>query len=242
MECQPAGLIRRRRIPVKDLNEYTKEELAQWTDDDAKSYVMHVCAENGYPFTIIPTPPLPTNPLETMDMVLYSIGGLMFFDREIAEKVSAVISGQRKPSITYLASYSGPSYLYDETVHSGDISEVRVFSKDRADIVKPAYQKYAAEKKEYDEAEKANKETMRYYHDAYEEVQDARSAARRYMYERARYVETFQEYLSLASGDKDTAWGFFIKAYPQAARYTGLELQLTGKESAPAIVAEEDEF
>ena len=147
---------------MKELSEYSKQEIALWTPEMVDDYTKRVCMESGWPFEIVPMPPAPTDPREKMDVTIYRVKSMDFANREDAEAVAEVLRGKAQVSTSYMVNYGAPYYITSVAIPEEiDVTPRNVFSNQRGLALKAEYAKYQDEKTAYDKASKSNEDTLR---------------------------------------------------------------------------------
>lgn len=215
---------------MKKLEDYSREELYNLTDDEVQELINKECMRNGV--QLLPdVPARPTEPekprFDDLDMItVYEVADLVFTDKDIYEKVSQLINGDLK-KVDYEWNLDS-SYKYldgEKDYYTQDT--YNVYSKeDFENVIRPALEEWKEKQEKFSDRLEKWKETKNRYDEikqernsVADEVWEKVSEARRYYRKQDNYVRYFKEYLIMADFDFETAYRFYSKAYPDADLY-----------------------
>ncbi len=197
------------------IDDMTHAEILLLDDDQIKDQIQLQCAEEGVIFTFSePQPPV----LATFkrDVEVFTCAGIKSTDEAFIKQLSEFLAEHSdkivKEDYDYNVGYNDKFIKPDDDpsigVSSSHFFSESEFVKYRSAIKErnEAKTSYDHDKKEYDDMNKAYSRIESYIWDLVRQHKDQEE-------EFVRATHDFGEYLSLASGDKEVAARFFIKAW-----------------------------
>lgn len=205
---------------MKNITELSEKEILALTREELEGMVKLEMANEG--IKILPVPIEPTyETLPAKTQTIYEVTGFtyMFHDEKIAEELSKTIRKIAQETCTTDYNYSQYDIRWTKQLESytkdalGAVKPIPLYTKNEAIMVSEVKQRNDNAKNEY-ETELAE------YNTANEASSDIRDRIfRRYYEVQKKYydfnviTERYNEYLSIANGDKDMAMKFLKKAY-----------------------------
>lgn len=205
---------------MKRFDDLTDPELLALIDEQVQYHIDRECAEEGVPL-LPPSPGAePTRPVAPKDVTVFVVGGMLFADREHAEKVAA-LANQGARLVTEYADYR--SGFYDHIAAPAtadvDVATQQHYSRGTYDRVREALSAYASAKKKWDAGQKERTDATTGRARIAEHVHEKIDAAREVVYLREQAKAEFARYVQLADGDEVMARRFFEKAKPHSVKY-----------------------
>lgn len=193
---------------MKKITEMTRQEILALTDEQIIALMDYECAEQGIP--LLPEPTAPTIDTPKPDIVYYQCHGVSFFKREDAEALSEFLLSKSVAKEQWDTSWKNRFMVAEEKDEfvvnalkgwsQSGIAEARV----KLTAAQTTEEKYAADKKKYDEARDRRDEACRY-------ILRARENAYSDQYREDHLRQMFDQYVKLANGDKWVAMRFLEK-------------------------------
>lgn len=202
---------------MKRLEDMSRDELLQLTDETAATLIDLECAYAGAPLSIakplyneVPDIPEP-------DVIYYEVAGMKFTDKKEADALADFINGlssQMDNSYDYdIPGYGKYSYKSDKRPDPVFVDAGRTYSKAVYSELKEIIRQRAT-------AEEENKKLMNEFNqkqkaraDVAKEIRDAIRKAQLEVYEIQEKAKLYNRYLFLAGGDTETARNFYIEHY-----------------------------
>ena len=209
---------------MKKINELTKKEIIELTDDDLQKMVNLELAENGIPFLDKPKEP-EYEPIELPEKILYSFPefNLYSIDESIMNEIVLIIENNRDKlrKIDYKYGHDRYDYemrklktnSYDSNEIAFKVTSKTVYSEEQALKIKDIAKRNEERKKEHEELlgkweeiqEQINEIKGKIYDTYYEVIEQQRIIN--------THKERFAEYILIAGGNKKSALDFYRKAY-----------------------------
>lgn len=195
---------------MKRYDEYSKEELAELSEEQINTLVELEIAYAGILPAICPQPIPPFDPGIKPTHELYECCGLLFESQ--ADAIS--LSGMSVSSKDYDYYSGGVQYQYaTKRDYDSSVKKIFLYHKEDVDRVKAALKErkeleesYKAAQKEYDKFVKETSEIRSTVFTAWREALKFRSAV-------SEAKRVYEKYLTLAEGNEKIADQFFTDAY-----------------------------
>lgn len=200
---------------MKTFDELTDEEVLALTSEEVQRYIDRESAEAGIPLLVPPGPKPDASALQP-DLLLFSVGGLYFSNRQDALRVLDTLAVC--PSRHDLSYVSGPSYQQKGTPSDNDLSiaEIRVLSEQTANNRAAAIAESERAKKQWEIRNSAYQSAQIKRRQIAEEITERRARLQDREIERIQVREQHARYLDLADGNRRTAARFLLAALPKA--------------------------
>lgn len=201
---------------MQNIYDMTIAEVAALTEEEIKSFIDIECARKGI-MLLPPEPVKPVAPEIVQDVTMYEYLGIYFKTPEAAAAVMKEASKHEQYTYDYKAGvkifHIGNHYGADRTnVVQGMKEETYLKHKAALDEYDRAETSYDAAKKAYDKAVDARKGIVG-------NVNDYVGTCRDIIREELLIREMMTQYIELAKGDTEIAYGFLLAAKP------GMELK-----------------
>lgn len=207
---------------MKRFIELTNEEITQLSDTQIGFYLNLACAEAGVPLR--PTAQIseaPAKPDINPDVTVYQVGSFSFLDYKEAEQLINILSTFKSCVDVGYSTIPGIGWVSD-VVHDLSFDEFpptiitrKKFSQAKYIETKDLRENYEREKERYETQRKKIDEWQDQVADATAYVMQRINDAREYQEKLHFFRKEYDVYLELAVGDKDIAWNFLLKAYPE---------------------------
>lgn len=238
---------------MKPFDDLTDDELVTLRDEDVKFYIDYACAEEGVKLLPPQTPAPPTKELPPHDLTAYFIGSspgeFTTLDRDHAMRVVDAMNSQPAIHAFYIP---GPT-LEQKAIQRTDpyvINSKPLYSEAMVAKVGEQIQRFAVEKKDYDEAKADYEKTRRAREQIAERIHYRIDAAYTKDRRRRDLLALHGRYLELANGDRTIAARFLRRAHPDALDvlpdvFVGVELEpmplpIADPSAAPVSVIDDD--
>lgn len=209
-------------MTVKYLDEYTKEELHNMTEEDKQRLFGMECAARGValPSSLVEIPEDPADrPELAPDKTLYGVRFSSYGSTEMyystPEEAQAVAEKINENKVEVQSTYSsGKSryYISDRDARTASVEAVNVFSEAKWSELKSEIQNYDNTKKKRQELIDQNNKLRKEHDEIWEDINKAVSEAN-YDFDTAdKLSKQYSEYKKLADNDENTAKKFLVKA------------------------------
>ena len=197
-------------MKIEDLSD---DEVLSLTDEEVKATILYRMAEAGIP--VLPEPAVPVyDDVPGPDVQVYEIAGVMFTDRDAAEKVqAAIMEGQAsRVRLDYGSSYENKYVMPDRS--DQDVTTRTAYSQESHALHKEMLDRNSRRRNAYDTEQtawrRAEREAESIRAGVLDRVREAEDKARQIEFLQGRYAE----YIEIAGGDKEMALEFLKKAFP----------------------------
>lgn len=199
---------------IRRFSDLTDAEVLALSDDELARYVDLECAIEGVPLALT-EPVRPEIVAPQPDVTLFGVGDLLFYDRQDADAVVALVNGCRRAELKWSGDYS------KQIAQPADEVEVvaqKHFSAELWATVRSAVQEHAQAKKQYEQELETYRKVARERDAISGEMYGRIRDLRRQQYERETMQREFDRYIDLANGDRRMAAQFLDRAHREAAR------------------------
>lgn len=234
-----------------NIEKLTTEQLAAITDDELNKLIDLECASRGIPLFLGEPRSLPDPPAKPSTKV-YSISGVLCYNKEHANRILDAINSESRPETTY--SYeqgiSGRILTGDHDDRELSVTEEFLYTEAQVALNKTQMMTYAEAKKEHEAQRSKIRKSEIERTKVWEEFYRARDRAIQEIEASTVMERRFEQYVALAKGDAQSALQFMIKAdnlhpswrpknYNQFVQaHTAIESLV----SVPAVADESDPF
>lgn len=206
----------------------SNSEILNLTDEHVQKYIDVECLLQGVPLVPTEAPVEPKVPKPEPDTLIYSVGGVEFYDEVQAAQVLNILRRSDLASKKYQSAHGETFYSVEplgEYSHPTLKSE-KVFSPEYWEEVQKQAEEYGRSMVQYRDAKKAYDTAKNNVREIEKDVWIYVSQIRADHAERQRLIREFDRYVHLADGDRVTAWKFFSEAHADAEEHEGLKEEL----------------
>ena len=212
---------------MKRIDELSKKEILELSDDDIEQLIDLECAINGVPLV----PPLPQKPIVSEvkpDLEIYRIGDVVF--QNYSEAI-AVIEAYDQADI-YRMGYGEkyPKLIFSDDYNYPKIKKEKVMSAELYNSIKEEKEANDALLKEYESQEKLYNDIVSRQKQYKESVHNIVKEVWEEKHTKDSYKAEFDRYLILSDDNPTIAWNFLVSAHKDAEAIEGLRSELVPSE------------
>ena len=199
---------------MKEFENLTDEEIMELSDQDIERLIDYRCAKKGIPFLWKkPTEPTGLDVLDK-DAEIYKLSVDYLFFLDIAE-AQAVLELLLKSKIVKVE-YQGTVYKEIDNWSTPRIQKQSIYSPEHYAKATNEHRDLNEVKKRYDKDLAGWNTTKESRVEVIDEVLGKIEEVDVLRDKKGRFKEDFKKYVKMAKGDKEEAFKFLIKAYPEA--------------------------
>lgn len=227
---------------MKEIADYTKEEVLELSDEQIHEMVDYQCAVQGVPLIEAPAPVMEEMPPK--DLTVFEVAGFSFERESDAQEIVDLIAEKVKLDVGYDYGYG-----YDNTYVKGiadacpAMRRVSVYSFEQFEKLKEEIKSVKERKDKYEKLKGAFDKADRKRSDIREEIMEVVYEIQREHQKEEEMRYEFIKYMNLAEDNPIIAMNFLRRAYP------GIEKKLVeslcpryfGDEAADPEETEEEE-
>lgn len=222
---------------MKLLKDYAEDELVAITPDDKQQLFLIECAERGTPLPAS-VPAFMSSPEDREDLksdtTVYKVGDYassMYFNTiEEAQAVADLINRTAvKLDYDYRSHGSNIYHLSDDTGRTVEVETMLVYSADKYKELKNEIDRFARDKEIVDKNNSRRESILNDHASIMGEIDDAIYEAHKNITCLNEFKQIFEQYLTMANGDRDVAVRFLLNAhYSEITEYNGDQLAKIG--------------
>jgi len=202
---------------MKQIEECTEIELLTLTNDEINEMIDYQCATQGIP--LLPEEPVlkMEKPQIVPDIVMYSVGDLMFSKQEDALDLCDHLANFTLYSSEYLPN---GGYNYQTALATDEppsINQRKFYSKAYWNTVKGEMETFKEVEAGYNKLKEEYNEIKDRRDPIEDKIRNTIAKARDAKGRKIKYGEMYLKYLGLANGDKEIAMKFLTDAHPEVS-------------------------